>query len=42
MKYLDDNTSMNVMTRINKIIRSQAFEVMQIDWLEDANRRGLF
>jgi hypothetical protein len=28
--------------RINKIVRSGAFEVMEIDWLEDANRRGIF
>lgn len=42
VKSLDDQTSINVMSRVNKIIRSGAFEMMQIDWLEDANRRGLF
>jgi hypothetical protein len=31
-----------VINRINKIVRSGAFEAMEIEWLEDANRRGLF
>mmetsp|Transcript_15004 Transcript_15004/g.14582 ORF Transcript_15004/g.14582 Transcript_15004/m.14582 type:complete len:114 (+) Transcript_15004:884-1225(+) len=42
IKQLDDETSITVMTRINKIVRSGAFQMMEIEWLEDANRRGLF
>ena len=30
------------MNRINKIVRSGAFEAMEIDWIEDAHRRGIF
>jgi len=30
------------MNRINKIVRSGAFEAMEIEWIEDAHRRGLF
>ena len=42
MRHLDDQTSMSVITRINKIVRSGAFEMMQIDWIEDSYKRGLF
>lgn len=42
VKQLDDKTAFSVINRINKIVRSQAFETMEIEWIEDANRRGLF
>ena len=42
MKQLEDKTAFQVINRINKIVRSGAFEVMEIEWIEDANRRGLF
>ena len=42
VKFLEDQTSITVINRINKIVRSGAFESMEIEWLEDANRRGLF
>ena len=42
VKYLEDQTAFTVINRINKIIRSGAFEAMEVEWLEDANRRGLF
>ena len=31
-----------MMNRINKIVRSGAFEAMEIEWIEDAHRRGIF
>jgi hypothetical protein len=33
---------MAVMSRVNKIVRSGAFEAMEIEWIEDAARRGIF
>ena len=42
VKHLDDKTAVTVINRMNKIMRSGAFEAMEIDWLEDAQRRGLF
>lgn len=42
VKFLEDQTSITVINRINKIVRSGAFELMETEWLEDANRRGLF
>ncbi len=42
VKQLEDKTAIQVINRINKIVRSGAFEVMEIEWIEDANRRGLF
>jgi hypothetical protein len=42
VKFLDDSTAITVINRINKIVRSGAFEVIEIEWIEDANRRGLF
>ena len=41
VRYLEDPTAISVITRINKIVRSGVFEVMEIEWLEDASRRGL-
>eukprot|EP00347_Sterkiella_histriomuscorum_P007209 403349842 len=42
VKQLEDKTAFQVINRINKIIRSGAFEAMEIEWIEDASRRGLF
>jgi hypothetical protein len=42
VKQLDDKTAFSVINRINKIVRSGAFEAMEIEWIEDAHRRGLF
>lgn len=33
---------MAVMNRINKIVRSGAFESIETEWIEEANRRGIF
>lgn len=42
VKQLEDRTAIAVISRINKIIRSGAFEAMEIEWIEDAHRRGIF
>ena len=30
-----------MINRVNKITRSGAFEAMEIEWIEEANRRGI-
>jgi len=42
VKQLEDRTAMAVMTRLNKIVRSGAIEGMEVEWIEEANRRGIF
>ena len=42
MKQLEDRTAIAVMRKINKIVRSGAFDAMEIEWIEDAHRRGIF
>ena len=42
VKQLEDRTAVAVMNRINKIVRSGAFESIETEWIEEANRRGLF
>ena len=41
-KQLEDRTALTVMNRINKIVRSGAFEAIEVEWIEDATRRGIF
>ena len=42
VKQLEDRTALSVMNRVNKIVRSGAFESMEMEWIEESNRRGLF
>jgi hypothetical protein len=42
VKQLEDRTAVAVMTRLNKIVRSGAVESMEVEWIEEANRRGIF
>ena len=42
VKQLEDRTALTVMNRINKIVRSGAFEAIEVEWIEDAQRRGIF
>jgi len=42
VKQLEDRTALTVMNRINKIVRSGAFEAIEVEWIEDATRRGIF
>ena len=42
VKQLEDRTAVAVLSRVNKILRSGAFEAMEIEWIEDAARRGIF
>jgi hypothetical protein len=41
VKQLEDRTAVAVLNRINKIVRSGAFEQMEVEWIEDAYRRGI-
>jgi hypothetical protein len=42
VKQLEDRTAVAVINRINKIVRSGAFESIEVEWIEEANRRGIF
>ncbi len=42
VKQLEDRTALTVLNRINKIVRSGAFEAIEVEWIEDAQRRGIF
>ena len=42
VKQLEDRTALTVMNRINKIVRSGAFEAIEVEWIEDTTRRGIF
>jgi stalled ribosome rescue protein Dom34 len=36
VKQLEDRTALTVLNRINKIVRSGAFEAIEVEWIEDA------
>jgi len=40
--YLEDQTAQAVINRINKIVRTGAFEAIEVEWIEDATKRGIF
>lgn len=42
VKNLDDQTTVSVLSRLNKIVRSGAFEAMEIEWVGEASKRGVF
>ena len=42
LSQLEDGTARAVINRINKIVRSGAFEAIEVEWIEDATRRGIF
>ncbi len=42
VKHLDDNTANQVLSRVNKIVRSGAMECMVVEWVEDSQRQGVF
>ena len=42
VKQLEDRTAIAVMTKINKIVRSGAIEQIEVEWVEESNRRGIF
>lgn len=39
---LDTNTTKQVLSRLNKIVRGGVFELQVIDWLEESRKCGLF
>jgi hypothetical protein len=42
VKFLDEKTSFQVLNRVNKIVRSGSIQAMAVQWIEDANKQGLF
>ena len=41
-KLLDKSVSRQVMARMNKIVRSGVFEMLEVEWIDDSKRSGLF
>ena len=41
-KYLTFSQSHQVLERINKIVRRNVFEAIEVEWIEDAKRAGHF
>jgi hypothetical protein len=41
-KYLESGVAKSVMSRLNKIVRGGIFEMMEIEWVDDAKRTGQF
>lgn len=39
-KYLDQQSSQAVLSRLNKIVRGGIFDQMEIEWIDDAKRTG--
>lgn len=40
-KFLDAQQSRAVMSRLNKIVRGGIFEMMEVEWIDDAKRSGI-
>lgn len=41
-KFLEPQTSKSILARMNKIVRKGVFEMMEIEWIDDAKRTGHF
>lgn len=41
-KYLEPTSARAVMSRMNKIVRGGIFELMEVEWIDDAKRTGQF
>ena len=41
-KYLEATTAKTVLSRLNKLVRKGVFELMEIEWIDDAKRTGHF
>ena len=41
-KELDKSVSRQVMARLNKIVRGGIFETLEVEWIDDSKRSGLF
>jgi hypothetical protein len=39
---LEMKTQKRVLAKLNKFVRGGTFEQMEVDWIEDAQRSGLF
>ena len=41
-KYLDKASARQVLSKLNKFVRSARFELLEVDWIDDAQASGLF
>ena len=41
-KQIDKSVSRQVMARLNKIVRQGTFEMLEVEWIDDSKRSGLF
>ena len=41
-QFLEPSSSKEVLNRLNKIVRNGVFEMVEIDWIDDAKRSGHF
>ena len=41
-KYLDKTVARQVLSKLNKFVRSARFEVLEIDWIDESCESGLF
>ena len=41
-KYLEKATARQVLSKLNKFVRSARFEVLEIDWIDESQESGLF
>ena len=41
-KYLEKATARQVLSKLNKFVRSARFELLEVDWIDDAQASGLF
>ena len=41
-KFLQPETSKQVLSRLNKVVRKGVFELMEVEWIDDAKRSGHF
>ena len=39
---LDKNTTRRVLAKLNKFVRGGIFDQMEVEWIDDARRSGLF
>mmetsp|Transcript_43224 Transcript_43224/g.41577 ORF Transcript_43224/g.41577 Transcript_43224/m.41577 type:complete len:129 (-) Transcript_43224:44-430(-) len=42
IKFLEDQTAIQVINKMNRILRSGALELMEVQWIEQAEKVGLF
>lgn len=42
LKFLDPETGRTVISRLNKMVRGAVFESIEVEWIDEAKREGVF